>query len=303
MLLLAWSPHLLPLVPEVGFLTAALHAAAPAVNLLLPLAVLTAALRRRRRTTALMALSAIVWWIQHPLWLIPDPADGHTVRLATANLRYGNPAVDDIFDALLAADPDAVALQELTPAHAAALAAHPLATALPHCILAPAEGGFGVGLCSRTPIADAAIADWGATPVARGRLSTPAGPLTVVAVHAMPPFSALRVRQRGAQLATIGTLRDPRAPTVVLGDLNTTPDSPAWHTVTDAGFRTAAKACGMPRRPTWPVPIPVARIDHVLIDIGLGCAALTHQHVPGSDHAVVIADVALAPLATGGLPR
>ena len=190
-----------------------------------------------------------------------------------------------MFDALLASEPDVVALQELTPAHATVLRGHPLRAALGHCLLEPAEGGFGIGLCTREPLTEPRLRDWEGVPAASGRVRG----VTVVAVHAFPPVRANLVSRRGRQLASLAQLRD--GPTLVAGDLNTTPDEPAWRFVDQSGWTGATAACGLPRRPTWPVPLPVVRLDHVLLDDGMGCVAVDHVAVTGTDHAVVVADV------------
>lgn len=81
---------------------------------------------------------------------------------------------------------------------------------------------------------------------------------------------------------------------VVLGDLNTPHDS--VH-VEDLGTELthAFQARGRGWAPTWPRPVPVLVLDHVLVGPGLRVVGCTVGGCGGSDHRAVLAEVAPAP--------
>jgi endonuclease/exonuclease/phosphatase family metal-dependent hydrolase len=88
-----------------------------------------------------------------------------------------------------------------------------------------------------------------------------------------------------AQLASAADL-----PMVLLGDLNLTPDSPAFERLIDrAGMRDVMRGRGW--HPTWLAGFwPLAlRIDHILVSPGL-CVEHAEVGPPiGSDHRPVVA--------------
>ncbi|WP_062441951.1 endonuclease/exonuclease/phosphatase family protein [Herbidospora daliensis] len=79
----------------------------------------------------------------------------------------------------------------------------------------------------------------------------------------------------------------PAAPALLAGDLNLTPDDPAFaELLRRTGLTDPLKAFGDP--PTSPAENPVKRIDHVLLSPGLTAVSAEVPGVPFSDHLPVV---------------
>lgn len=227
--------------------------------------------------------------------------------------------------------PDVLALQELGPEQALAIESTGLYA---HGETDPRPGTEGNGLLSRNPAElrrfplpgrDAWIArvqilrpadapaggEAGAVRPAPRADPTAPGPaastLEVIAVHLTPPHHLppwRMVRQRRAQ---VFALREylasaPDGPRVLLGDLNSTPIWPAYRALSarlaDAAILVASLDGGrtVPTwgpRPGWP---RLFRIDHALISPHVRVESLRVLDLPGSDHAALVADIALPAL-------
>jgi hypothetical protein len=68
------------------------------------------------------------------------------------------------------------------------------------------------------------------------------------------------------------------------------------------GYRDAAAATGTGLKPTWPADlVPVATLDHVLVDTRIGVRTVSVHPVPDTDHRAVCAVLTLPP--PGGVAR
>ncbi len=158
----------------------------------------------------------------------------------------------------------------------------------------PAPAGYGIALLSRHP-----VRAWramrlpglnlpGLPPLGvdeprvavAAAVTTPDGPLTVVATHLSQrePWKAAQLRRLRRRV------RHAPRPLVLLGDLNTRGDLPARRT----GWRELVHV------PTYPRTRPWIRIDHVLADGPVTATAAARAVDLGvSDHRAVVVDVAL----------
>jgi endonuclease/exonuclease/phosphatase family metal-dependent hydrolase len=233
------------------------------------------------------------------------------LRVVSANLWRGR-ADGDAFARLVASlEPDAVAVQELVPRHADALA-----RVLPWGLLAPARdySGMGVALARpgrvtrlSLPCRDAFVAELG--PESRDG----AGRVELINVHLMaphipPPWRALAVRR--AQVRGLLAYLDavPRPRRALVGDLNATPMWPAYRRLAARlgdGALAAARLRGARPGRTWglgPAAPRLFRIDHVLLG-GLAARDVRVVPVPGGDHHAVVADLELAEESRPGRDR
>lgn len=212
----------------------------------------------------LVAAAAVVpgWWAA-----TPPTRDGAAVRVATINLLREN----DASDALLAAqlrerDPDVVFFAEVTPAWAEKLQRQ--LPWLPHRLVVADEGWFGIALFARWPLRAPSSIPLGYAwaPAIATVVATPHGELGVLGVHTPRPGDGRREIERDRALAAIpAALRALPAATVLLGDCNATPWTPAF----TAMRRAAGLGAGTTRdhHPTWPANFPWPLripIDHVL---------------------------------------
>src|SRR5262249_5415771 len=208
---------------------------------------------------------------------------------------------DAFADVVGAVEPDVVAVQELHPVQAEALA-----RVLPFGKLEPGVNHRGMGIALRVPgsvralrlpyrsafVTDVAVPDDGeAVEILNVHLSAP---------H-IPPFGR-RIRQRRGQLREIFAHLDatPRRWRVLVGDLNATPNWPAYRRLRarfdDAAVQAARRMGREPGRTwgPWSGSVRLFRIDHVLVR-GLVAVESRVLHLRGSDHSALMADLQLSP--------
>ena len=264
-----------------GLLVALFHAAPLFVHGPTPILMGLAAWRGRR------------WWIGLPslvllLWLLL-PAPGTSTGPARWTFATHNALV-------VAEDPEAQArrwltqevdvlfVQELSPALAAGFEAPELQERFPYRSVHPSRQPFGMGLYSRIPLETVTVdAD-------HHGLRAELDGLVLYGMHVPPPFSdhLSTVRTERIQHLAVQVAAED-APVVVLGDLNTGPDSPLLRHLRHAGGLTdAVAACGPLWSATWSRRgLPrLLQLDHVLLR-GLSCTDVEVLPRLSSDHAPV----------------
>lgn len=226
------------------------------------------------------------------------------MRIVSANLWNGRAHPEAFAELVAELEADVVAVQEMSPEQADALA-----RVMPHGQLMPARDHSGMGLAARHRVAISLVPLYmRSAPVARldpGDWSQLRSPVEVVNVHMYAPHVVvpkfgLPVRRRQIRdferfLADEGSdsLRDSR---VLVGDFNATPWWPVYRwfaeRFTDAAT-AAAGALGRSVRRTWGpwhgAP-RLLRIDHAFVR-GFEVEAFQVMTVRGSDHSAVILDL------------
>jgi vancomycin resistance protein VanJ len=229
--------------------------------------------------------------------------DAFELTVLTHNVLFtgGDPA--RTVDALVAADADVVALQEVTPAWAARLE-RALRGDHPYALLDPRHGALGYALYSRYPLTSpATLRPRGHNGFAQcARLELPSGPLPLCNVHFMPPPVTARLqtleanaRLRASQWERVKAFLDMgggRGPALAVGDFNTGDYEPLYRRI-NAEFVDAAGATAfLPPPRTFPNPsvAPVGplgalvRIDYVMVRGGVQPMEVTVGSSTGSDH-------------------
>jgi endonuclease/exonuclease/phosphatase (EEP) superfamily protein YafD len=208
------------------------------------------------------------------------------LRVVTVNAWISNTDQAAMLDWLSRSDADIIAVQEITAQWAIAL--EPLARKYPYRKLLPRDDPYGIALLSRWPIDDVQPVDFAddGMPSLVANLDVRGRKLQVIALHTRwPVLPGLQLaRDRALQQAAALALARPES-TILLGDLNLTPYSPAFaRLVSESGLRDAL--AGQAWRPTWqagfwPLALP---IDHVLVP--RGSCVTAHEIGPylGSDH-------------------
>lgn len=264
------------------------------------LLVLLLAWQRRLALTG-VALVLALWHtlpgVQRALAEAPGAACGaQSFTIATANLLYTNPRPEPFLDWLEHHSPDLVVVQEVTPGWLPAL--HRL-TAYPHQYVLPRTDPYGIGILSRWPLQSVSPVDLAGDgiPSLTGIAEIDGQRLRILGMHARWPVLPRLARARDTALQHAAELvRNEALPVVALGDLNLTPDAPAFERLLEtAGLRDAVD--GRRWRPTWLADFwPLAlRIDHVLVS---GDLCVDHAEVGesiGSDHRPVIARLRMQP--------
>lgn len=224
------------------------------------------------------------------------------------NIKLGGEPPSDALNAIEAARPDVLCLQEMTPSLSERFIRR-LGEEYPYRFFRPGRATQGVGIASRYPLADGRVLTLGLTylPAVAATARTDSGPIRVACVHLMPPFARFRnsvnvwkryLRNRGIRLGQVTELLKHLdsldMPAVIMGDMNESPGQAAMAALAEAGFRDACRGASSRCGPTWPgptMPWPAAiRIDHILgRDARFADAAVLEAG--GSDHYPVAARV------------
>ncbi|KFI45739.1 Metal-dependent hydrolase, endonuclease/exonuclease/phosphatase family [Bifidobacterium bohemicum] len=301
----------LPYVPIVAAFTVWFVLVA-VVGLLLSLA-------SRRWFAALVALLSIAlqcWWqapYVTPSQSLPqsaleaearphsDKSDSYA-RVMTANVYKGRADPQSIVDLVRDERVEVLALQETTPGFIRALEAAGIDQYLPYSQVASSDGKYGNGLFAASPIdspsdddvdSSASFMPGGSIAFDGGRTS-----LRFVSVHTTSPKPGRWGRWRRSldEVAMMRSKTDRRM--VLMGDFNATTDHTAFRNILGTRFQDAAMASGHGFVWTWPDNIAyvprVVGIDHVLVDQGLMVGQVRSVPLEGSDHAALLATIAVS---------
>jgi endonuclease/exonuclease/phosphatase family metal-dependent hydrolase len=212
------------------------------------------------------AIRFLPTWISLPPFETPDAP---RLSAATWNLYVTNHNLDELRQTVLAAQPDILAVQELTEAHQTVLADDPeLARQYPWQYL-EANTADGMGILSRYPIVEQGILRnpnraesfptlWARVDLGNGRT------LMVVTAHARAPRTPFHrplpfprgfdSTGRDADIAFLRHFIDPflenNQPLLLLGDFNLTEREPAYREAS-AGLIDAHQAVGNGSGNTW----------------------------------------------------
>jgi len=263
------------------------------------------------------------WLAARAVQAAPDrvPAQGaFELTLLTHNVLFEGGDAARTVDALVAADADVVALQEVTPAWAARLE-RALRRDHPYALLEPHEGALGYALYSRYPLTGpATLRPRGHHGFAQcARLELPSGPVPICNLHLAPPPMTARVealeanaRARAAQWERVKAFLDlggGGGTALVAGDLNTGDYEPLLRQITSEFVDAAGSTAVLPGRTfpnpslVTPVPGPLVRIDYVLVRGGVQPVDVTVGAATGSDHLPVRAVLRLRPAASRARAR
>jgi endonuclease/exonuclease/phosphatase (EEP) superfamily protein YafD len=224
----------------------------------------------------------------------PVPSGSQTFRamLINVNTNAGNPS--QVAAVIRQYDPDVLVLVEISSRWIRELSW--LADAYPHQCVEPRSDNFGIGLYSKFPLRDHKIAIIGEASVPSVLATAALGErlLHLIATHPLPPGGAENSRLRNDQLERLPDFVRRDAPTLLLGDLNTTP----WNhyfkrLLRDSGLIDSS--CGRWIQPSWPSFAPLCRIpiDHCLHSPDVVILQRSVSGDAGSDHFPLVVDGAL----------
>lgn len=275
-------------VPNLGNLGSLVETFLPWLGLVtVPLAAV-AAVRRAPLAAVAVAALAVLWLAQFATTLWPkDDGDGE-LRVVTHNVSALNTSTRTTAEALLEADADLLAVEEIEGA-AASILKGVFAADYPHL----ADGGT-VGLWSKHPISSSERLDLGLTwPRAlRAVVETDQGQVAVYVVH----LASVRVgvlgfrssqRDAAVRLLADEVAADPVRQVIVMGDFNGSSYDRALTPLLEE-LRSAQRIAGRGFGFTWPARFPMARIDQILVR-GLQVRSAWVMDRTGSDHRPVAA--------------
>ena len=272
----------------------------------------------RRAFAALLAMACLavnIWW-QYPFFSsnsglpseattavaqIKANADDAYARVMTCNVYKGQANPQAIVDMVRDERVEVLALQETTDDFVAALKKAGIEAYLPYAQISSADGVFGNGLWSATPLGDpvdddvnssASFMPGGTVQFSQGKQSA-----RFVSVHTTAPVPGYW-RQWKRSLDELGLKRaDTATRYVFMGDFNATMDHAPMRDFLGSRFQDAARSSGHGFAFTWPtnrIAVPIfAGIDHVIVDRGIMAGQVQVRQVSGSDHAALLATIAV----------
>ena len=217
-----------------------------------------------------------------------------SLRIMSSNLLVDQADPVSLAAVIAEVNPDVIAIQELGFSSAEVIAA-----SHPHGHLDPRDDYFGLGIATKRPVTVERLhlperAGWVARldPEDWPELKTP---IEVLDVHLLNPlerpWKATQATRREQIAGARDRVEETGLPSVIVGDMNSTPRWPEYKLLAEIGI-DAAKATGT-AKPTWFQTIwgPRAiRIDHAFVR-GLTPITTSLRKVRGSDHRALILDV------------
>jgi endonuclease/exonuclease/phosphatase family metal-dependent hydrolase len=277
---------------------------------------LLCALPARRWGVALVAVALIgvqVWW-QAPFFKAAAQLPGAAktavsaatlnandayARVMTMNVYKGHADARAIVETVRDQHVEVLALQETTRSFIAALEQAGIADYLPYSQVSSADGVFGNGLWSASPLGDVVDDEVSSSAsfMPGGTVNFGDTAIRFVSVHTTSPKPGTW-RQWRRSLDELARMRAKTGSRYIfMGDFNATADHAAFRNFLGERFRDAAQLAGHGFTFTWPnnrryVP-PFAGIDHVVVDKGITAGQMSVVTVPGSDHAALLATIAV----------
>lgn len=220
------------------------------------------------------------------------PPTKQPMRAMLMNLYAGNDDSEAVLNAVKKVNPDLLLLEEVTPEWAEKLAE--LDETYPYRIAEPRSDNFGIMLLSKYPLLEGVVVEIGnsGVPSIIVDVLTPAGTITLVGTHPLPPIGKEYASRRNSQLQELAAVvRNQKKPVLLMGDLNTSPWSPHFQRMLrDAQLHDSMKGYGF--QPSWTSPIKFLKIplDHLLYTDGIVVRDRMIGGKIGSDHRPVILD-------------
>lgn len=269
--------------------------------------VVVASRRQWVRLLALLTVAALslqVAWTR-PYWPREPAATDANLTVLALNTYYGWADPGRLVAEVERVRPDVVVLSEVTTRTLEGLEERGWSELLPHRVGVPGVGweSHAMMVFAPHPLRQVAGDTDGAW--ATVEVTTPAGPLTVIAVHAVNP--AVSFPRWQADLAQIGDQATAHSdgPLVVLGDFNAVREHQPFLRLLEAGLADAAAQAGAGWAPTWPsrrmdravtaLPYPsLIGIDHALLGPGVRAAGFDTFTIDNTDHLGIVAKLDVA---------
>lgn len=261
----------------------------------LAIGVLFACQKEKARTGLATAGAVANLLVILPHFLESDPqswTEGQTkIRVLWWNVPSDNKNVQSLFPLIDEESPDVIALAEVNSDWKRSLDS--LKKSYPYRLVEDREDHFGIALYARLPLTKAQTLrhEPNGVPTIQTEIKLAGRALCLIATHPVPPVGSKYTQARNRQLAWLSRLVKQRnRPTVVVGDLNTTP----WN----HAFKSLVRAVGLSNQPsgvfpTWPATFPLLAIplDHCLATSEICVARKRIGPNLGSDHKPLIVDL------------
>jgi endonuclease/exonuclease/phosphatase family metal-dependent hydrolase len=282
------------------------------------IALLLGLLSRRWMTAliALVCLCAQIWW-QAPFFSsstdLPSGATALTstaadttdayARVMTLNVYKGRADAQSIVDVVKNERVEVLALQETTSSFVHELNQAGIGDYLPYSKVASSDKNYGNGIWSATQLTgtvnDQVNSSASYMPAGTVAFSQGAASVRFVSVHTTSPTSGewSQWKRSLSEIQSFGEHADINTTYVLMGDFNATYDHAAFRDMLGTRFTDAAREAGDGLTMTWPsnrAHIPrLVSIDHIVLDKGVMAGNMEVVGIPGSDHAALLATIAL----------
>ena len=223
--------------------------------------------------------------------------DSNAITILSVNVQWNNTDYQRLIALINQHQPDIVALQEVDERWLAHLKA--LRTSYSYHLEWPEESNFGIAIYSNLHNSAATLVHFTptSTPSILLHATSPSGqPFQLINTHPWPPLGIDTMTSRDDQLAAIGHYvhQHSTLPTIVVGDLNTTPWSATYQDMIKiAKLRNARNSFGMHN--SWPSILPVIGIpiDHCLVSHHWSVKNFQSMANIGSDHRPIACTLSL----------
>lgn len=223
------------------------------------LLVLTAIARSRLLLIPVIVALAINLADIAPLYIPSDhngshmhPAPALCLTIVTMNVNINNKESERIAHTVNSSGADIVCLQEFGPELSDYLIPHTKAV-YPHSFLVPQLGMFGIGILSKSPLAnqEKLYLSEPDNPTLKATFTHNGRPITIIATHPIAPLGEPTFRDRNKQLERLAEFPSrTKEPIVLAGDLNVTPFSPFFKKlIQKGGYADTTRGFGF--QPTW----------------------------------------------------
>lgn len=259
-------------------------------------------IKKRWKLVAVALLFAGMNMVQIIPWYIHDsrPTDANTtvvgkLRILLINVNSYNTDYDKTIQYIQEINPDVLALEEINDPWLSALSG--VLSSFPFKKVLTRDDNFGIGLLSRIPLQDSAIAYFGSAgvPSIVSKVHIGEEPVTILLTHPLPPGNVACFGLRNEQLEEVASSREDFGDSlIVLGDLNTTSWSYYYKRfVSRMKLYDSRKGFGI--HPSWPTmrPIMLIPIDHCLVSDDIVVLDRRIGHNLGSDHYPVYIELGL----------
>lgn len=280
-LVTSYTPYALP-----GYLVAL-------IALLALLRGLAAPLRRWVQGAAVLAAAGVVLHaaLLAPAYVGEHPGGPADLTVTTLNAKRGGVDASDVLRLARAERTQVLVLTEITPELLVDLQDAGLEDALPYAAGEPGAKSSGTMIFSAYRLTD--VAELPLDHVSYQVEVEAPEPFTLVAVHVAQPLNDNGNSWRADWSVITQVLDDLDAPVVVAGDFNTTLEHRPLRGLLDDGFADAARASNAGWQPTYPRPLGLIAIDHVLVRGTYAAVGTTTGSVDGTDHRALTARLAV----------
>lgn len=237
-------------------------------------------------------------WRLLPLYLPVDrtvPSDASRVSVVQLNVDYANKNLNPAMSYIKNANADLVCLEEVTEAMVPHLV-DGLKDKYPYYFSAARRDSFGLMVFSKhqCPMQAHEFGQVG-FPCIVTKMEVAGKPVTVVAVHTIPPYDEAPLSTRNAEM--MGIAKDRRLlgeRYLICGDLNCTTWSPYFQDMLNAG-QLHDSMMGFGVQPSWPMQVVVLQIPIDQVLSSKQFVTLQRKIGPsvGSDHFPLFAELAL----------